>query len=100
MGYMDYSMGGVYISKNESRSHFRANSYGWVYYKNICPNTWVSSMKKRPLTGQVKYWSATFQSQKKLCRLNIGMWGVYLEAMTCNVGVLWSDINLGEHFLR
>ena len=32
--------------------------------------------------------------------LNIGMLGVYPEAMTCNVGVLCSDINLGERILR
>ena len=37
---------------------------------------------------------------KKLCRLNIGMWGVYPEVMTFNVGVLCSDINLGERILR
>ena len=49
----------VYISKSESRSHYRANSYGWVYYKHFCLNTWVSLLKKRPSTDKVKYWSAT-----------------------------------------
>ena len=28
------------------------------------------------------------------------MWGVYPKAMACNVGVLSSDINLVERFLR
>ena len=37
---------------------------------------------------------------KNLCRPNIGMWGVYPVAMACNVGVLCSDINLGERILR
>ena len=31
---------------------------------------------------------------------NIGMWGVYPEAMTCSVGELRSDFNLGERILR
>ena len=44
----------------------RASSYGLVYYKHICPNTWVSSMKNRPSTGKVKYWSATFLSRTNM----------------------------------
>ena len=35
-----------------------------------------------------------------LCRSNIGMWIVYPEAMAGNVGVLCSDISLGERILR
>ena len=31
---------------------------------------------------------------------NIVMWGVYPEAMACNVGGLCSDFNLGERILR
>ena len=33
------------------------------------------------------------------CRPNIGLWGVYPEAMACNVGGLYSDFNLGERIL-
>ena len=40
------------------------------------------------------------QKLKNLCRPKIGMWGVYPEAMACNVGVLCLDINLGERILR
>ena len=33
-------------------------------------------------------------------RPNISMWGVYPEAMACNVGGLCSDFNLGERIWR
>ena len=36
----------------------------------------------------------------KFCRPKIGMWGVYPEAMVCNVDGLYSDFNRGEQFLR
>ena len=34
------------------------------------------------------------------CQPNIGMWGVYPEAMACNVGGMCSDLNLIERILR
>ena len=37
---------------------------------------------------------------EKLCRPNIGIWGVYPEAMACNVGRLCWDFNLGECIWR
>jgi hypothetical protein len=52
--------------------------------------------EKTPLNLQSQILVRHLQKSKKLRRLNIGMWGVYPEAMICNVGVLCSDINLGE----
>ena len=57
-------------------------------------------MKKTPLNRQSQILVNYLLKSKKFCRLNIGMWGVYPEAMTCNVGVLCSDINLGGRILR
>ena len=42
----------------------------------------------------------TLLKPKHLCRPNIGMWGVYPEAMACNVGGLCSDFILGECIWR
>ena len=53
-----------------------------------------------PLNQQSKILVSHLLKSKKLCPPNIGMWGVYPEAMGCNVGVLCSDINLVEHILR
>ena len=37
---------------------------------------------------------------KVSCRPNIGMWDVHPGAMTCNVGSVPSDFNLGERIWR
>ena len=54
--------------------------------------------EKTPLNRQSQILVSHLLKSKKLHRLN--MWGVYPEAMTCDVGVLCSDINLGERILR
>ena len=91
--------GGIHL-KSESRSHCRANSSGWVYYKYFCLNTWVCSLKKRPINRQSQILVSHLLKLKKLCLSNIDMWSVYPEEMACYVGVLCSDINLGECILR
>ena len=43
----------------------------------------------------------TNQSKVKIsCCPNIGMWGVYPEAMAWNVGTVHSDFNMSEHAWR
>ena len=74
----------------------------WQIRSKFAKKSWANSVKKRPSTGKIKYWSLVSHplKSKNLCCPNIGMWGVYPEAMACNVGVLCSDINLGERILR
>ena len=56
--------------------------------------------EKTPLNRQSQILVSHLIKLKKIFCPNIGMWGVYPEAMACNVGGLCSDFNLGERILR
>ena len=91
--------GVVYIYKSERSSNYRANYYGMAYKKQVCLKTLGQFGEKPPLNQQNQTLVSPLLKLKNVCRPNIGMWGVYPEAMACNVGVC-SDINLGERILR
>ena len=65
---------------------------------SICLNTWVYSMKYAPQPAKSNI-GQPLLNPNKLYRPTIGMWGVYPEAMACNVSGLCSDIHLGERIL-
>ena len=53
-------------------------------------------LKNAPQQAKQNIGQPPSKNQKKLCFPNIGICGVYPEAMACNVGGLCSDFNLGE----
>ena len=52
-------------------------------------------MKIAPPTGQIKNWTNQLK-MTILQSLNIGMWGVYPEAMDSNVGAMCKHFKFGE----
>ena len=97
---LGYHFGGVYIYKSESRSHARAKCYGMTYKKQVCQKSWVNSMKNAPQQSKSDIGQLPSNFFFKLCPPNIGMWGVYPEAMVGNDGRFFSNFKLGEHIWR
>ena len=87
------------MKHNQCLSYCTPFFYGMAYYKPFGKKKKIIRMKIAPPTGQIKYWTHTL-NMKILQSPNIGMWGVYPEAMDWNVGAVCSDFNLGERIWR